>query len=98
MLKLLSDSPTCNEGIEEMAATTDRLRKLVTENIEVDGKTLDIPADLDVSLTEAGVSSTDMVALAKLVANEFNVTFTPDDCAGLDNLKKVAAFVDSRVE
>ena len=79
-----------------MASTADRLRKLVNDNIEVDGKALTLPDDLDVSLAESGVSSTDIVALAKLVADDFSVTITPEDCAGLDNLKKVVAFIDSQ--
>lgn len=79
-----------------MASTADRIRKLVSENIEVDGKPLDIPEDLNISLADSGVSSTDMVALAKLIAREFNVTFTPEDCAALDSLKKVVDFLDSK--
>ncbi len=79
-----------------MASTADRLRKLVNDNIEVDGKALNLPDDLDVSLAESGVSSTDMVALAKLVADDFSVTITPEDCAGLDNLKKVVSFIDGQ--
>ena len=40
--------------------------------------------------------SMDMVALGKLIAREFNITFTLDDCTSLDNLTKVVAFVDSK--
>ena len=79
-----------------MASTAERLRKLVSDNIEVDGKPLDIPEDLDISLPESGVSSTDVVALAKLIADDFSISITPEDCAGLDNLKKVAAFIDGK--
>ena len=79
-----------------MASTAERLRKLVNENIEVDGKPLDIPDDLNISLADSGVSSTDIVALAKLIAQEFNVTFTPEDCAALDSLKKLVDFLDSK--
>ena len=79
-----------------MASTAERLRKLVNENIEVDGKPLAIPDDLNISLADSGVSSTDIVALAKLIAQEFNVTFTPEDCAALDSLKKLVDFLDSK--
>lgn len=79
-----------------MASTAERLRKLVSDNIEVDGKALDIPEDLDISLSNSGVSSTDIVALTKMISDDFSVSITPDDCAGLDNLKKVVAFIDGK--
>lgn len=79
-----------------MASTAERIRALVGDNIEVDGKALDIPHDMNFSLAGAGVSSMDLVALGKLIASEFNITFTLDDCAALDNLTKVVAFVDSK--
>ena len=79
-----------------MASTAERIRALIDDNIEVDGQALDIPADMNFSLAAAGVSSMDLVALGKLIASEFNITFTLDDCAALDNLTKVVAFVDSK--
>ena len=79
-----------------MASTAERIRQLVVDNIEVDGKSLDVPEDLNISLADAGVSSTDIVALAKLIAQDFNINFTPDDCAALTDLPKVVAFIDSR--
>ncbi len=79
-----------------MATSAERIRALVNDNIEVDGNALDIPDNMDFSLSAAGVSSMDMVALGKLIAKEFNITFTLDDCTALDNLTKVVAFVDSK--
>ena len=79
-----------------MASTADRLRKLVSDNIEVDGKPISLPDDLDINLSESGVSSTDLVALAKLVAQDFNLTIALEECAALDNLKKVVDFIDSK--
>lgn len=79
-----------------MASTAERIRALVDDNIEVDGQALDIPDDMNFSLAAAGVSSMDLVALGKLIASEFDITFTLDDCAALDNLTKVVAFVDSK--
>ncbi|MDE0455518.1 MAG: acyl carrier protein [Gammaproteobacteria bacterium] len=79
-----------------MASTAERIRALIDDNIEVDGQALDIPADMNFSLAAAGVSSMDLVALGKLIASEFNITFTLDDCTALDNLTKVVAFVDSK--
>ncbi|MDE0128407.1 MAG: acyl carrier protein [Gammaproteobacteria bacterium] len=79
-----------------MASTAERIKALVDDNIEVDGQALDIPDDMNFSLAAAGVSSMDLVALGKLIASEFGITFTLDDCAALDNLTKVVAFVDSK--
>ncbi len=79
-----------------MASTAERIRTLVNENIEVDGKPIDLPDDLDISLTEAGVPSTDVVALTKLIAQEYGVEFSPDQCAELNTLKKVVAYLDSK--
>ena len=79
-----------------MASTAERIKALVDDNIEVDGKALSIPDDMNFSLAAAGVSSMDLVALGKLIASEFGITFTLDDCAALDNLTKVVAFVDSK--
>ena len=79
-----------------MSSTADKLRALVNDNIEVDGQALDIPDDMNISLADSGVSSMDMVALGKLIAKEFDVTITVEDCAALDNLTKVVAFVDAQ--
>ena len=79
-----------------MSSTADKLRALVNDNIEVDGQALDIPDDMNISLADSGVSSMDMVALGKLIAKEFAVTITVEDCAALDNLTKVVAFVDAQ--
>ena len=61
-----------------MASTAERLRNLISENIEVDGESIIVPQDFNFSLTEAGVSSTDLVAFVKLVSQEFNVTSLPN--------------------
>ena len=79
-----------------MASTAERLSKLVSDNIEVDGKALAIPDDLDIHLGDVGVSSTDIVALAKLIAEEFDISIAPEECADLNNLKSVVAFIDNK--
>lgn len=60
-----------------MATTADRIRKLIADNLEVDGQPIAVPDDLNLNLSEAGVSSVDIVAFGKLVAEEFNLEFTP---------------------
>lgn len=79
-----------------MASTAERLTSLVNDNIEVDGQPLAIPDDLNVSLIDAGVSSMDIVALAKLVSNEFDVEFTVEECTSLKTLSEVVGFLDSK--
>ena len=79
-----------------MSATADRLRNLISENLEVDGQPIDVPQDLNISLMEAGVPSTDLVAFAKLVSQEFNVSFTAEHCTQLNSLQEVVEFIDSQ--
>lgn len=79
-----------------MATTEQRVRQLVSENLEVDGQPLDLPADLNISLIDAGVSSLDLVAFAKVVSQEFNVTFTPEDCASVNSMQELISFIDDR--
>ena len=84
------------ERIANMASTADRLRNLIGENLEVDGQPIDVPEDLNISLVEAGVPSTDLVAFAKLVSQEFNVTFTVEHCTQLKNMQEVVELIDSQ--
>jgi acyl carrier protein len=79
-----------------MGDTETRILNLVNKNIEVDGQALDIPSDLKVSLVNAGVSSMDIIALAKLVSWEFNVEFTVEECVSLTTLREVVDFLDSK--
>lgn len=79
-----------------MASTAERLTSLVNDNIEVDGQALDVPDDLNISLVDSGVSSMDIVALAKLVSQEFNVEFTVEECTSLKTLSEVVDFLDSK--
>lgn len=79
-----------------MSSTGDRIRQLINDNLEVDGQPIDVPDDLNLSLAEAGVPSTDLVAFARLVSREFDVKFSPEDCA-LNNLQQLVALLDSRV-
>lgn len=77
-----------------MASTEDRLRSLIAENLEVDGKPIALPDDLNVSLMEAGISSVDLVAFAKLVAQEFEVKFTLEDCGDVKSVRDLVNRLD----
>ena len=80
-----------------MASTEDRIRKLLAENLEVDGKPLPQPVDFSQGLTDVGVTSMDIVAFAKVVAQEFDVSFTPEICAGLDSLNDLVKCLDGQM-
>ena len=77
------------------SSTEARLRNLIQENLEVDGQAIDLPEDLNYSLSEAGVPSTDLVALAKLVSQEFGITFVVEDCIRLKSVQELVEFIDS---
>lgn len=78
-----------------MASTEDRLRSLIAENLEVDGKPIALPDDLNISLMEAGISSVDLVAFAKLVAQEFEVKFTLEDCGEVKSVRDLVNRLDA---
>ncbi len=77
-----------------MATTEQRVRQLVSDNLEVDGQPLDLSADLNTGLTELGVSSLEIVAFAKLVSKEFNITFTIKDCETVNTIQKLIDYID----
>ncbi|MCY4544208.1 MAG: acyl carrier protein [Gemmatimonadetes bacterium] len=78
-----------------MATTADCIRKLIEENLEVDGQPIAVPEDLSLNLLDAGVSSVDIVAFGKLVAEEFNLEFTPQDCVDIKSLKELVDRLDA---
>ncbi len=79
-----------------MPTTEERIRKLVADNLEVDGKPISESVDLNVSLTDLGVSSLNIVAFARLIQQEFDMKFEVEHCAELNNLAEVIEFLDSQ--
>ena len=77
-----------------MATTEERIRQLISDNLEVDGQPLDLSDDLNTSLTELGVSSLDVVAFAKLLSTEFDITFTIEDCETVTSIPKLIDYID----
>ena len=78
-----------------MSSTVDRLRKLVSDNLEVDGEPVTLPDNLNASLLDAGVSSVDLVAFGKLVSQEFDVKFTLEDCSNLNSVQSLIEHLDA---
>ena len=79
-----------------MPSTEERVKTLINENLKVDGQPLALPEDLNTRLSDLGVSSLDILAFGKVVAREFNITFTPEDCPKADTVRKLIDFIDSR--
>ncbi len=78
-----------------MASTEDRLRKLISENLEVDGQPLSADLDFNKSLSEVGVSSMDLISFAAVVQDEFNVKLTPENCAEPQKLSALVEHLDA---
>lgn len=77
-----------------MASTEERLRNLVDENLEVDGRTIGRELDVAKNLMDAGVSPVDFVAFMKVVVQEFGVDITAGDCENFQSLSDLIAFLD----
>ena len=78
-----------------MATTEERLRKLVDDNLEIEGRTAGEPLHTDYSLREAGISSVDFAAFSKVVADEFGVAFNPEDCAKYNTVGELIARLEA---
>lgn len=77
-----------------MATTEERLRKLVDENLEVDGRSIGQELDLSRSVIDAGVSSVDFVAFMKVVVQEFGVELSAGDCENFQTLGDLIAHLE----
>ena len=78
-----------------MTSTEERVRKLIADNLEVDGQPVDPSLPLSSNLTDAGVSSIDLVAFAKVIQEEFNVNFAVEHCSELQSLADLVQFLDT---
>ena len=80
-----------------MASTAERIRNLIAENLEVDGQPIALPDDLDINLQEAGISSVDLVAFVKLVAQEFDIEFSLEDCGDISTVQEMVERLDAAI-
>ena len=78
-----------------MASIEDRVRKLIAENLEVDGKPVDSSMALTSSLSDAGVSSLDIVSFGRVIQEEFGIKLTPECCEDLNTLGQLVTFLDT---
>lgn len=79
-----------------MPTTEERIRKLISDNLEVDGQPLDPAMPLDTNLADTGISSTDLVAFAKALQDEFGIQFSPEDCSPNATLGGLVSAVDAK--
>ena len=78
-----------------MATTEERLRKIVDDNLEVEGRSAGEPIDLDRNIADAGVPSPDIVAFWKLVNEEFDVDISAEQFAELLTPRDLIAHLDA---
>lgn len=78
-----------------MPTTEERLRQLIAEHLEVDGQPVDRSLPLDSSLMDAGVSSMELAAFARVIQQEFSVKFAPENCAEIQSLAGLIQFLDA---
>ena len=78
-----------------MASTEERLKQLADENLEVDGQPIGNLLDPSKSLLDLGLSSMDIVAFGKVVAQEFNVPLTPEKGAEMRNIGDLIAYLEA---
>ena len=74
-----------------MQSTEDRIRKLISEHIDLGRE-----ANLDAKLKDAGVTSMQTIAFGKEVAKEFNLKISTGDCANLHTLRDFVNYIDSQ--
>ena len=77
-----------------MSSTEERLRKLVDENLEVDGRPIGRELDLTSNFADSGVSSVDFVAFMKIVVQDFGVELSLGDCENFQSLSDLIEYLD----
>ena len=78
-----------------MATTEERLRQIVDDNLEIEGRTPGSPLDLERNIADAGVPSPDIVAFWKLVNEEFGVDISAEEFAELLTPGALIAHLDA---
>ena len=79
-----------------MASIEQRVRTLIADNLEVDGKPVDSNMALSSNLGEHGVSSMDLLSFARLIQSEFGIKFAAEQCSELQTLGQLVEFIDSK--
>lgn len=79
-----------------MPSTEERIRKLVDDNLEIEGRSAGSPLAMASSLRDSGISSVEFVEFAKVVAQEFGFTLTTDDCGNINTMGDLVSFIEAK--
>ena len=66
-----------------MSSTEERIRAIVDQTVEIEGREAGRPLDLTRSVAEAGVASSDIVAFWQMVNAEFGTDISAEEFAEL---------------
>jgi len=66
-----------------MSSTEERIRAIVDQTVEIEGRETGQPLDLTRNIAEMGVSSSDLVAFWKMVNQEFGTDIPAEEFAEL---------------
>ena len=66
-----------------MSSTEERIRAIVDQTVEIEGREAGQPLDLTRNVAESGVASSDIVALWQAVNQEFGTDISAEDFAEL---------------
>ncbi len=79
-----------------MPSIEERVRKLVDDNLEIEGRSAGSPLALNSSLRDSGLSSVEFVEFAKLVSQEFSLTLSTEDCANINTMGEFVSFIEAK--
>ena len=66
-----------------MSSTEERIRAIVDQTVEIEGRVAGQPIDLTRNVAETGVSSSDIVAFWQMVNQEFGTDISAEEFAEL---------------
>lgn len=78
-----------------MPSVQERLRTLVEENLEIEGRAKGQPLVLTNTFADAGVNSMAAVAFLRVVMSEFNVEIPAEELAQLSNLQGLVDYLEA---
>ncbi len=78
-----------------VSAIEERLRKLVDDSLEIEGRTAGEPLEPDRNIAESGVPSPDIIAFWKLVNEEFGVNISAEEFGELLTPGALIAYLDA---
>ena len=77
-----------------MATIVDRLTKLVDDNVSIEGRNVGDPMELDKNITDLGITSADVVALWRLVNEEFSAEISREEFTELLTPRALVAHLE----